>query len=47
MAKKNYDKRVKDRWKRKIEKEKLKRRAEFGGMYRHDSIHIVRRRYNG
>ena len=47
MAKKNYDKKAQERWRRNMEKEKLKKKAGFGKMYGYDSICIVRRRYNG
>lgn len=33
MAKKNYDKRMKDRWRRKVERDKQKRDAAFARMY--------------
>lgn len=34
MSKKDYDKRMKDRWRRKLEKEKLERKTRFERMYR-------------
>lgn len=33
MPKKNYDKRAKERWRRKLEKEKLNKKARFERMY--------------
>ncbi len=43
MAKKNYDKRMKDRWRRKLEKDKMERKARFEKMYGYESIRIIRR----
>ena len=36
MVKKNYDKRMKDRWRRKLEKDKQKRDAAFERMYQYN-----------